>query len=108
MPSAGAVCPFQGEVHLYIAGELRVFLNRGHWLPANQSHGFLLLFFIFFVCVLRKRQNTQNHREVLQIMRGKYARKTRIVTEEKNIAHVYRYSSAQMTDVLARAKLYPD
>jgi hypothetical protein len=41
-------------------------------------------------------------------MRGKYARKTRIVTEEKNIAHVYRYSSAQMTDVLARAKLYPD
>jgi len=54
MPAAGAVCPFQGEVHLYIVDEYRVFLNRGHWLSANQSHGFLLLFFIFFVCAVCK------------------------------------------------------
>jgi hypothetical protein len=69
---------------------------------------FCCYFLIFFVCVLQKPQQTQNHRDVPQVMRGKYARKTGVVTEEKNIAHVYRSSSAQMTDVFARAKLYPN
>jgi hypothetical protein len=41
-------------------------------------------------------------------MRGRYARKTGIVTEEKNIVLVYRYGSAQMTGVSARVKRYPE